>query len=330
MSGKANKKRLLTILEYLYKNTDEENPTNTTRLIDFLSEKEVEGDRKTIADDIEALVDMGYDIVSIKSSPNKYFWGQRAFEIPELKLLIDAVCSSRFITDKKSKELTKKITLLAGANQSLQLKRHIIATGRAKTENQNIYYLVDEITTAINEKKQISFQYSEYNVMKEKILRHDGEVYVISPYMLYWNEDYYYVVGYSEKRSKVVSFRVDRMVDTKMISADAVFQPADFNPNDYADRIFCMFNSSEQEVVELECQNELMKYIIDRYGLEVKTSVKTENTFAAWIPVNLSPVFYSWVFQFGGKVKIISPKIAVNEYRKMLEGCLKIQDEQEK
>lgn len=316
MNESNTKKRLLLILERLYKRTDEENPISTVELIAYLAEQGYTIDRKTLASDIKLLKDMEYDIVTIKSSPNKYFWGNRTFEIPELKLLIDAVSSSRFITKKKSKELIRKLVALASENQCSELDRHIVATGRAKSDNKENYYIVDVISDAISQKKKIQFKYTEYNGKKEKVFRHNGEVYTLSPYILYWNEDYYYVVGYSDKHEDISAFRVDRLHRPIVIDETAVKKSKGFNVDDYANKIFKMYYG-EEVLVELECDNTLMKYIIDRYGVDVDTKVCTEDTFIARVPVTLSPTFFGWVFQFAGKMKIKGPTSVVNTYNEM-------------
>lgn len=304
------------LLKLLNKNTDENNPISTTEIMDYFQKHGMSVDRKTLRNDINLLVDMDYNIVTVKSSPNKYFWGQRSFEIPELKLLIDAVQSSRFISKKKSKELIKKLTALASDTQAKQLNRHITATGRVKTSNENTYYIVDAITDAINDKKKIEFQYEEYNGKKEKILRNDGEVYVLSPYSLFWNEDFYYVVGYSDKRERITAFRVDHLHKVKISVEKAVQKPKEFKIEDYSNKIFEMFNG-EETVVKLSCDNSLMKYVIDRFGEAVETQVETDNTFITTVSVELSPVFYGWIFQFGGKVKIVGPASIVKQYEHM-------------
>lgn len=318
MSDNSTKKRLLLILELLYKTTDENNQISTVELMMYLESEGYTIDRKTLASDIKLLKDMDYDIVTVKSSPNKYFWGSRSFEIPELKLLIDAVSSSRFITKKKSKDLIQKITALASETQATDLERHIVATGRAKSDNTHIYYIVDTISDAISQKKKIQFRYTEYNGKKEKVFRHDGEIYTLSPYVLYWNEDYYYVVGYSDKHENVSAFRVDRLYKPKVIDESATKKPKNFNVADYANKIFKMFDGDEL-VVELECNNSLMKYIVDQYGVDVDTEVCTEDTFIARVPAMLSPTFYSWIFQFAGQMKIISPEKAVEEYKSQVK-----------
>lgn len=321
MDTSSTKKRMLLILELLYKTTDESHPVSTVEITDYLADKGFLIDRKTLRSDLRLLISMGYDIVVVKSSPNKYFWGERTFEIPELKMLLDAVSSARFISETKSKRLTKKIMSLAGMQQREQLKRHVRAIGKTKADNKGLYYIIDTITEAINQKKKISFQYMEYNGRKEKILRNDGEVYILSPYVLYWNEDYYYVIGYSDKRERVTAFRIDRMKTPTIMDDDAVPKPEDFNVSAYSNKVFQMF-SGEETTVELECDTSLMKYVIDRFGLDVETEELSEDKFLAKVPVDLSPTFYGWVFQFGGGIRIIGPEEAVEEYKEMVDKAI--------
>ena len=323
MDTSSTKKRMLLILELLYKTTDESHPVSTVEIMDYLVGKGFQIDRKTLRSDLRLLISMGYDIVVVKSSPNKYFWGERTFEIPELKMLLDAVSSARFISETKSKQLTKKIMSLAGMQQRKQLKRHVRAIGKTKADNKGLYYIIDTITEAINRKKKISFQYTEYNGRKEKILRNDGEVYILSPYVLYWNEDYYYVLGYSDKRETVTAFRIDRMKTSKIMEEDAVPKPEGFAVSAYSKKVFQMF-SGEEITVELECDTSLMKYVIDRFGIDVETEELSEDKFLAKIPVDLSPTFYGWVFQFGGGIRITGPEEAVGAYIEMLDKAISV------
>lgn len=318
MTGNT-RKRILLLLEFLYNTTDQDHPTNTRDLMNHLIANGIIVDRKTLREDMEVLTEAGYDIVMVKSSPNKYFWGDRVFEVPELKMMLDAVSSSRFISRKKSDILMEKIASLAGKPQSLQLKRHSYALDKTKTDNKNIYYIVDIITDAINKMKKIAFHYTEYNGRKEKILRNNGEVYVLSPYALYCNAGYYYVVGYSDKRKDVVVFRVDRLHKPEILDEESVAKPEGFQIQDYENKIFNMFDG-EESVVELLCENSLMKYIVDRFGVDVKTEERSGNTFVTTVSANLSPTFYSWIFQFGGGIRILSPLKAVAEFH---EICLK-------
>ena len=219
-----SKPRILYLLRILEQYTDEEHPLTTKQLIEMLNEKYgISTYRTTIAKDVAALQEFGVDIVVVHSTQCKYFIGSRQFELPELKLLIDAVESSKFITSKKSDVLIKKIHMLTSNGQVKKLKRNNYVSGRIKPNNEQIYYIVDTINDAINEGKQISFQYYEYTGLKEKVLKNKGEVYTVSPYHLVWNDDYYYVVGYSEKREKIVTFRVDRIASQPDILSVAGF-----------------------------------------------------------------------------------------------------------
>lgn len=318
MSGNIMKKRLLMLIKLLKDHTDEDHPVSTRDIMAYYKENGMSSDRKTLDADIKLLQEQGFDLIKIKSSPNKYYIASREFELPELKLLIDAVQSSRFITEKKSRELSKKLAGLASAEQAKELDRHTGVNGRAKSTNEQQLYTVDTITKAINEKKKIRYQYQEYDGKKRKILRNDGEVYVLSPYMLYWNEDFYYVVGYSDKRETITAFRVDRIINIEITDAKAVKRPKGFKVSNYSDSIFGMYSGPESEV-ELECRNNLMKYIIDRFGEKIKVHPTENGTFLTTVTVQLSPVFYGWIFQFGGGIKIKDPKYAVDQYGEMLK-----------
>ena len=241
-----------------YEETDESHQKDTFEIIHYLEEHGVPANTKTLRSDIALLRDMDIDIVTTPGRPNKYFLGARLFEMPELKLLLDAVASSRFITKSKSRELSRKLTSMASENQRKQLSRHIYSTGRVKPGNENIYYYVDLINNAIELKKRISFSIIEFDGRKKKVLRNDGEVYVISPYAMYWNDDFYYVVGWSDKRDTMGAYRIDRMDDPKILNEKAARKPKGFRVTDYSHKVFEMFEGEEVRV-KLECRNDLMK-----------------------------------------------------------------------
>lgn len=320
-----SKARLLYVLKLLEQYSDEEHPLTTVDLLSMLMDQYgISTHRITLKTDIETLQSFGVDIEVINSSQNKYYISNRLFEIPELKLLIDAVESSKFITEKKSEVLVSKLTSLVSEHQSKQLKRNLCTTDRIKPDNELIYYIVDAINEAINIGKKISFLYFEYNVKKEKKLKNGGKPYILSPYSLIWNGDFYYVVGFSEKHKDVGVFRVDRILRTPIITdKDAVPQPEDFNVADYTKSVFQMYGSEECEVT-LRCDNSLMKYIIERFGEDVQTTAYDMTSFRVIVDVELSPTFYGWVFGFGGKVQILTPENAKREYREMLETALEI------
>ena len=314
-----SKPRILYLLRILEQYTDEEHPLTTKQLIEMLNEKYgISTYRTTIAKDVAALQEFGVDIVVIHSTQCKYFIGNRQFELPELKLLIDAVESSKFITSKKSDALIKKIHMLTSNGQVKKLKRNNYVSGRIKPNNEQIYYIVDTINDAINERKQISFSYYEYTGLKEKVLRNKGEIYTISPYHLVWNDDYYYVVGYSEKREKIVTFRVDRIASQPdILSADAVPVPEDFDIAEFTKQVFYMYDG-EEVLVDLRCDNGLMKTMVDRFGEDITTISYDATSFRLTVEVSISPTFFGWVFGFCGKVQILAPKSEKKQYRQMI------------
>lgn len=325
MADKSNDKvvkpRLLVLTKMFYELTDEAHPMNTFEIIDYLSEHGVPANNKTLRSDLKLLKDMDIDIVTVSGRPNKYFLGARLFEIPEIKLLLDAVASSRFITKSKSKELSRKLTSLTSDHQSKQLIRHMYTTGRVKPGNENIFYYIDLINNAIELKKKISFNIIEFDGRKKKTLRNDGEVYVISPYAMYWNDDFYYVVGWSDKRERMMANRIDRMEDPQILDEKAVKKPKGFRLTDYSHKVFEMFDGEEVRV-KLECRNDLMKYVIDRFGMKFETEPATDDTTYCYVDVCLSPTFYGWAFGFKGGIKILEPEEAVRELKEMAARVL--------
>lgn len=307
------KRRLLLLQKLLYETTDEQHPINTFEILDYLREEGIITNRKTIKGDLDLMVECGMDIVTIQSKPNRYFWGTRRFEQAELKLLIDAVSSSRFITQRKSRDLVKKIVGLASEPRQKELRRNIYATNRIKSRNESLFYIVDTVNEAVSRRKKISFQYQDYSPKKKKVLKNDGEVYTLSPYALFWNEDFYYVVGYSEKHENISSFRADRICNIQLLKEKAVKRPKDFSLDRYSRQIFEMFDGDTVKVT-LECSNDIMRYVIDRFGENVKTEIATDDTFYAYPEVALSPNFYSWLFKFTGSIRIVAPFRAKREY----------------
>ena len=306
---------LLLLRQYLYQQTDEQHPASVTDILAFWQQHGIQAGRKSVYTDIELLQNAGMDIVCVKSSQNKYFVGQRLFELPELKLLVDAVESSRFITEKKSTALIKKLGHLTSTAQAEQLNRRIYMGGTPKPENEGIYYNVDTIHNAVQKKQQITFRYFEYTPKKEKILKHDGYKYRFSPYAMIWNRDCYYAVGWSEKHGKIAQFRVDRMTAVEPLEQTAVQTP-DFDPAEYVRKVFGMYPDNLC-TVELLCDNEVMRSVIDRFGENVQTETVDEQHFRATVEVAPSPPFFSWVFTFSGKIRIVSPAAVLEEMRDM-------------
>lgn len=314
---KQDKKgRLLALRDYLYKYTDEQHPVSTQDLIDEMTRQGYPGNRKTIKDDMDVLNKFGMDIITNVSRGNSFYMASREFEIPELKLLVDAVSSSRFISAARSEQLIGKLTAMASEHEKQQITPRIFTGDRIKANNPHLYYVVDMLIQAVQNKKKVRFQYGDFDADKHKVLRNDGEIYINSPYGCLWNDDFYYLVGFSEKREKVVTFRVDRIVDLETMDEDIVPEPADFDMSDYAKIVIEMFDGEPQEV-ELLCDNELMKSVIDKFGENIKTERVSDEQFKAIVEVSASKTFYAWCFRFAGQMKIVSPDRVCKEYREM-------------
>ena len=306
---------LLLLQRYLYEHTDDRHPVSVSDILAFWQEHGIQAGRKSVYSAIEALQSSGMDIVCVKSTQNRYFVGARLFELPELKLLVDAVESSRFITARKSERLIEKLGKLTSESYAYQLDRHIYMDGTVKPENECIYYSVDKLHSAIQEKRQITFQYFEYTPQKEKVLKHDGYRYQFSPYVLIWSRDYYYAVGWSNKHEKLAQFRVDRMTAVELSNQAAVLAP-DFDPAEYVQKVFGMYPDALR-TVELLCDNETMRSVIDRFGEDAATETVDQGHFKVTVEVAPSPPFFAWVFTFCGRIRILSPAEVLDEMRGM-------------
>ncbi|MBQ3093945.1 MAG: WYL domain-containing transcriptional regulator [Clostridia bacterium] len=311
-----NKTRTWQVLRILQTESDEAHPLSLADIDRALQERSgIKAHRITLTKDIELLQECGIDIVTVRSTQNRYFIGQRLFEMPELHLLADAISSSRCLTPKKSEELIAKLTSLMSRHQATALQNRPTAVADGKPKNEQIYYIMDAIRRAIDTKQVIRFEYFDYTPSKERVLRGNGEVYTLSPYACMWSGDYYYVIGWSDKRQDMTVFRVDRIAATPTVGPEAaVAPPTDFDVGAYSNSVFQMYRGERVDVT-LQCDNDLMKAIIDRFGEDVQTDVCDEHTFSVTAEVSLSPTFYAWVFEFGGKVRIVSPDKAVNTYK---------------
>lgn len=315
-----NKLRQVFVLKILYEHTDDDHSMTIAQILQYLKDEyEIESYRKTIKEDLDLLIDSGFDIEFIKSSQNQYHIISRDFDIAELKVLIDAVISSKFISKAKSQALADKLSKLAGPYIAKELVRNIDVERRVKSENKQLLLIVDTINTAINEKKKIAFKYFTYDVRKDKKEKHNGYIYKFSPYKLVWNGDYYYVVGFSDKYNDIGNFRVDRISKTPEILEDeAVPIPKSFDIGTYLNAMFHMY-SAERKEVELICDNSVMDSIIDRFGEGVKVYANDMTSFRIIVKVMVSHIFYSWIFGFGGKVKIKAPANIKERYDEMLK-----------
>ena len=304
--------RIIELLRFLYQQTDEAHAVTVSEMIEYLKSKGIPSVRQTVYTDLEALDTAGIDIVQIKSTQNRYFIGSRIFEYPELKMLVDAVASSKVISAKKSQALIQKLGQLTSIQQAEQLQRLASLSSRVKPHNEKVYYIIDSIQTAILDQHQISFQYNEYTPEKKKILKHDGYRYILDPSALEWKNDHYYLIGYSHKHKGIAHFRVDRLTSVEPL--DSKFQPMpDFDVAAYTNKMVDMFAAEHAEQVKLLCSNELMRVIIDHYGEDIEISPYDDTHFTVIIEVNPSGTFYGWVFKFMGKIRILSPQSCVDK-----------------
>lgn len=314
-----SKLRVLYVAKILYEETDPDHPLTTTQILNKLQDKYgMPAHRTTIGGDVEILKKFGLGIDVYRGSQVQYNLFDRTFDLAELKLLIDTVESSKFITKEKSDALVTKLGTLTSKNYARDIKRNLYSEGRLKKENESIYLTIEAVNEAINLKKKISFQYFQYDVRKKRHLKNNGAPYKFSPYSLVWNGDYYYMVGYSDKHKSIGSYRIDRVYRRPVIlEEDIVPMPEDFDISEFSDGMFHMYNS-ERKTVQLVCANETMDAILDKFGMDVATYAYDMESFKVEVNVAVSHVFFSWVFGFGGKVRIVGPEKIKHEYTDMV------------
>ena len=310
MAKKNNQKLKLLYLADIFKNdTDEEHPLTLQEIAGILRSNDIPADRKTLYQDFEALREYGYDIICDKRGRScYYFLGERDFELPELKLLVDSVQSAKFMTDKKSNSLIKKIESLSSKHLAKQLNRQVSISGRVKTMNESIYYNVDRLHEAINSDKQITFYYFQWNVKKEQELRHNGKLYKASPWGLMWDDENYYLVAYDAEDDIIKHYRVDKMLKINITdekrSGRSCFKYFDLPK--YTKSIFGMFGGP-QERVTFEAKNDMAGVIIDRFGKDLSIMPCDDEHFNAYVNVIVSPQFLAWVISLGEGVRITAP-----------------------
>lgn len=320
----GQKLKLLYIIKLLTENTDENHPASTTDIIAYLDANGIHSERKSIYDDIEKLCDFGYDIVQVRSRlGGGYYMASREFELAELKLLVDAVQSSRFITSRKSRSLIKKLELLAGKQDAGKLQRQVYVAGRIKTENESIYYNIDNIHRAIQENRQISFQYLDWNLNKELVPRVGGKRKV-SPWALIWREENYYLAAYDSVDGIMKHYRVDKMghVDVLKDEREGLEQFEMVDPAVYTNLTFGMFNGDE-ETVTLQFPNRLIGVVLDRFGREADIRPMTDRVFRIRVRVAVSGQFFGWLAGIGREAVIVSPAAVKEQYQGWLTDIVK-------
>lgn len=317
--------RLLTLLQTLQKNSDDETWLTTADLRDALQAKGHECSVRTLRRDVQSLLACGYDIGirETEGGSTKYAWLDREWSEPELQILVDAVSAARFIPRARSEELIEKLSVMAGPSHTKELVPEFLISEHVKAKNRDMIYSVQAIRRAIEKNRKISFQYLQYNTDKKQVPKHEGtpeEEYIVSPYATVWNDDRYYLVGWSDRRQQVTVFRIDRMRVPTLLRNKRVPPPEDFDARDYTDRIYKMYGGPEEQVT-LRCSTEILNQVIDRFG-DGTEIIPDTNNFTVTVPVSLSTTFYAWAFQYVGKMTIRAPEYVRKEYAAYLQQAL--------
>lgn len=318
--GNNQKLKLLYLTKIFMEKTDDTHALTLAEITSLLNDYEITANRKTLYLDFEELKHYGLDIVSEqKGKTVVYHLASREFELAELKLLVDSVQAAKFITEKKSRFLIKKLVSLASEYEAKQLQRQVIIAGRVKTMNESILINVDRIHSAINNNHQIAFQYFQWTPTKERELRHEGQNYTISPWYLVWNDENYYMIGYDSDSEMIKHYRVDKMLKISETEEKREGQRKlkEMDIAAYSKRLFGMLGGNT-ECVTLECQNELAGVIIDRFGKDTFLAPKDAQHFIARMDVIPSNQFLGWIIGLGTGVRIVSPDSVVEKMKEMI------------
>lgn len=322
--GTNQKLKLIYLIKIMLERTDEEHGLTMPEILATLEEYGVTAERKSIYNDFETLRTLEIDVIQEQQGKTfTYHVVSRQFELAELKLLVDAIQSSKFITEKKSKQLIKKLESLASSYEAKQLQRQVYVSGRIKTMNESIYYNVDEIHSAIASNKKIRFQYFQWNIKKETELRKSGQFYEISPWALSWDDENYYMIGYDSEAKKIKHYRVDKMLkSTCMDEAREGKELFDsFDIAIYTRKSFGMFGGEEQSVM-LEFDNGLVGVVIDRFGKDIIIAPAGDNHFTIKVDVAVSNQFLGWVFALGDGAKILGSANVVEQMKELAKKAI--------
>lgn len=322
------KGRLLFLAQYLMEHTDDRHKITTEELIDFFEKNGYRANRNTVHDDMVVLAECGIDIVAERYGKGKaYYVGNRWFDLSEVKMIVDAISSSGFISAEKSKELIDKVSRLTNEERRKLLTTTVFVSDRENDVSAASFENINTITQAIADKKKIDFQYIDYTPEKEKIYRHDGKMYRVSPYALICDDGRYYLAAYNDEIDAIATYRIDRM--GKVIPTDEnLTESYAFNPKEFANQALKMFDEGLPPTrIMLECDNKYMINVLDRFGENITTRVLNKKSFSASVKVIPSKAFFSWVFGFGGGIRIKSPDFVRDGYIAMLKDTLKKYEE---
>lgn len=315
-------------MQFLLRNSDEQHPVTVQQIISDLCSKGIPAERKSVYDDIEDLRRFGLDIISVRHGNfHGYYVGSREFELPEFKLLVDSVQSSKFITHKKTLSLIAKIEGLASVHEAQLLSRQVFVKNRIKTMNESIYYNVDEIHSGIAQNRKIRFRYFDYTVAKERHYRHDGGFYEVSPFALTWDDENYYLLAYDSAAAVIKHFRVDKMVEITVTGVPRDGQQA-YEALDmavYARKVFGMFSGTEAHV-RMRFSNQLVGAVLDRLGRDVILIPDGGEHFLVSADVIVSPQFFAWLCGFGTLAQLLGPEDVVRQMRAHVRSIAALYD----
>ena len=320
------KAKVLYVMRMLLQESDEDHPLSTEDIISKLNEAGIRAERKSIYSDIETLRDFGLDVHGSRGRSAGYYVGERDFELPEIKLLIDSVQSSKFITERKTMQLIRKLAGLMSVHEAALMKRQMYVKNRIKSMNESIYYNVDALHQAIAADKQIEFRYSSYTITKEKKFRRGGRPYRVSPLALSWAEENYYLIAYEAETDKIKHFRVDKMDSIRIVDQfrEGKKLLRDMDMGEYTRKNFSMFGGTE-EVVTLRFSNRMIGVVIDTFGKDVAITAVDEEHFLIRAAVAVSPQFFGWLFGLDGEAAIVAPEPVKQRFQEQLarvrQGC---------
>jgi len=324
----SQKIKLLKLIELLRQETDEQHPMAASVVCQRLNDMEVACDRRTITRDIQALNDFGYEVMSTMISHERaYYVSDRSFSVPELKILIDAVQAASFVTEKKTAELIQKIANLGGSHSADILQSNMVCFNTRKHHNESIYYNVDFLENAIEQKKKVIFRYFDLNENGQKVYRRDGHHYVVEPIALVFNEDNYYMVCYSAKHDGTANYRIDRMDAVEIVDehicekAIALRSSVDC----FTEQAFKMYGGQPVDIT-IQFSDKLIGVVYDKFGEDTKMVRINENECVASVMVQISPTFWGWLFQFGKQMVVVSPPEVTKEYKRQINQLADIAD----
>ena len=315
--GDNQKLKMLYLVKIFSEETDDNHALTMAQIIAMLGGYGVNADRKTLYQDFDELRKFGFDIIGQQEGRNHYYYlGSRDFELPELKLLVDSVQSAKFITDRKSSQLIRKLESLVSRYEGSQLHRQVIIAGRVKTMNESIYYNVDKIHAAIGADRQIRFKYFDWNLKKEMEPRYGGRWYQLSPWALMWDDEKYYLVAYDAKHETIIHYRVDKMTQIGILDEKREGHEAfrKFNIAHYTNTLFGMYAGDETKVT-IEAENRLVSVFIDRFGKDIIIAPVDEDHFRTTVTVAVSKQFFGWLMAIDGDVKIVAPDSVVKQMK---------------